>query len=369
VRPVTSRRDRNRFIKLPYSLHADDPSWVPPLLMAEKALMNPAKNPFFQFARMQMFLAWRDGRVVGRVAAIDNDRHNEIHGDNVAFFGFFEAEDEAVARALLEAAEQWARDLGRSILRGPANPSFNDTVGLQVDTFDQRPYIMMVSNPPTYPQWVEAAGYVGVKDLLAFYFDASWGLSDRAKRILQRQWKRLDPQPVMRPMRKAHFIEDMEIVRNIFTQAWKDNWGFVPPTEEEFRHAAGDMKQIILWDWALIMEIGGEPAAFSVTLPDINQVLARMNGRLFPSGIFKLLNRWRYIDRGRLLLLGVLPRYRNKGLELMLMERSLQVAKERGFTGGECSWTLEDNDGINNAIRLAGGKDSKRFRVYEKALG
>jgi len=227
---------------------------------------------------------------------------------------------------------------------------------------------MMPSNPPTYPRWIESAGYAKAKDLNAYFFDARAGLNDRARRILDRQWKRLDPRPVIRTMRKDEFEADMELVRQLFVEAWSDNWGFVPPTEEEFRHAAREMKRIIIWEMALIMEIDGRPAAFSVTLPDINQALRHTNGRLLPFGIFKLLNHRKYIDRLRLLLLGVRPEFRNKGLELMLIDHSVEYARSHGFIGGECSWTLEDNDGINKAILLIGGELYKRYRVYEKAL-
>lgn len=368
VRPVSGRGDEDRFIKLPYRLHADNPAWVPPLMLAERDLMNRKKNPFFRHARMQQFLAWRDGRVVGRIAGIDDDRHNEIHGDDLAFFGFFEAEDEAVAGALYATVEQWARDLGRRAIRGPLNPSMNDTVGFQLDAYDTPPYIMMPATPPRYVTWAEGAGYEKARDLYAWFFDARVGLTDRANRILERQWKRLQPTPVIRPMNKATFDEDMRTVHRIFSEAWRDNWGFVPPTEEEFRHAAHEMKQIIIWDWALILEMDGAPVAFSVTLPDINQVLRHTNGRLLPFGIFKLLNRRRYIDRGRLLLLGVLPEFRNKGLELLLIDRSVAYARSRGFVGGECSWTLEDNEPINKAIRLVGGELYKRYRVFQKDL-
>jgi GNAT superfamily N-acetyltransferase len=368
VRPVSGRRDHDRFIKFPYRLRAGDPSWVPPLLIAEKELMDRKKNPFFRHAQMQEFLATRGGRVVGRIAGIDDDLHNETHRDDLAFFGFFEAEDEAVAGALYAAVEQWARDRGRRAIRGPLNPSMNDTIGFQLDAYETQPYIMMPATPPRYVRWAEGAGYQKARDLYCWYFDGRVGLTDRARKILARQRKRLDPRPEIRPMSPKTFAEDMETVRRIFSEAWKDNWGFVAPTEEEFRHAATDMKQILEWDLALILEIAGRPAGFSVTLPDINQVLRHTNGRLLPFGILKLLNRRRYMDRARLLLLGVLPEFRHKGLELMLIDRSIDNALALGYHGGECSWTLEDNDAINKAISLVGGEQYKRYRLFQKAL-
>lgn len=351
-------------------LHGDDPYFVPPLLIAEKERLDAKKNPFFEHGRIEPFLAWRDGRPVGRIAAIENGRHNEVHGDNLAFFGFFEAADEATARALLEAAEQWAREQGFEAIRGPANPSMNDSCGLQISAFDTVPYLMMAQNPPSYQGWVEGAGYEKAKDLFAYLFIIAntGGVNPRAEKIEQRVYRSLASKPRIRCMSKANFERDAATVRDLYIACWRDNWGFVPPTEREFQHAAKEMKQIIDWNLAKIMEIDGEPVAFCVTLPDIHQVLHKMNGRLFPFGIFKLLRSKRYIDRSRLLLLGVKPEYRQKGLEIPLIADAIRVADSYGWIGGECSWTLEDNDGINKGIRLVGGEHYKTYRMYEKAL-
>lgn len=368
VRLVTRASERRQFIELPHRLYRGDRYWVPPLRIADKELLDPRKNPFFANADMQTFLAWRGGQCVGRVAAIDNRRHNEVHGDNIAFFGFFEAADAAAAGALLGVAEQWARDRGRDALRGPASPSMNDVAGLLVEGFDGSPLLMMAYNPPTYPEWVEGAGYAKARDLYAWWFDIGTGVNDRAGKILDRMRRRIDPFPVIRSMSKSDFKRDATTVWKIFSQAWKENWGFVPPTEAEFQHAAKEMKLIIDWDLALIMELEGKPIAFCITLPDVNQVLRHMKGRLLPTGIYHLLRKKRYINQVRLLLLGVLPEHRNKGFELPLIAHSIEVVRDRGWVGGECSWTLEDNDGINKAIRLVGGEQYRRYRVYEKSL-
>jgi len=368
VRRAATKREREAFIKLPFRLYADDPHWVPPLILAERELLDTAKNPFFRHAEIELYLAWRDGMPVGRIAAIDDDQHNEAHGDNLAFFGFFEAEDAAAAAALLQAAEQWAAKRGRDALRGPANPSLNHTAGMLVGPFDIDPYIQTTHNPPTYPEWVEAAGYGKAKDLLTWWFNMAQGVNPRAARILRRIDSRLDPKPTIRPFSKRNFEQDALTVLRIFSEAWANNWGFVPPTEEEFLHTAKDMRMILNFDLAIIMELEGEPIAFCLTIPDMNQVFKRMGGRLLPFGFLHLLRKGSIVDRCRLLLLGVVAEHRQKGLELALIAHSIRIAQKIGWRSGECGWTLEDNDGINKAIRLVGGEHSKTYRMYEKRL-
>lgn len=370
VRPVSTREDFATFVDLPYRLYAHDPHWVPPLRMSEKERLDAAKNPFFAHATMEMFLAHRGQRVMGRAAAIDDPLHNQVHRENVAFFGFFEAEDREVAHTLLARAEGWAQERGRTALRGPVSPSLNDTAGMLVDRFDHDPVVMMPYNPPTYPGWVEAAGYAKAKDLWAWWFDIDNSVNKRARRILSRVERTLDPKPTIRPMRRRGdgFREDVETIHRLFCNAWAGNWGFVPPTEEEFRHAAREMRAVLEWDLALIMEIRDEPVAFSLTLPDVHQLLKGTGGRLLRV-LPKMLLRRRFVNQGRLLLLGVVPEYRMKGLEIALIAHSIGVAEtELGWIGGECSWTLEDNTAINKAIAMVGARHYKTYRIYEKPL-
>ena len=368
VRRAATKREINAFIKLPFRLYAHDPNWVPPLILAERDLLDTAKNPFFRHAAMELYLAWRGGVPVGRIAAIDDDRHNETHGDNLGFFGFFEAEDAEVAGALLEAAEEWMRGRGRGALRGPANPSLNDIAGMLVGPFDIDPYIQTAYNPATYPAWVEAAGYEKAKDLWTWWFSMENSVNQRAQRILKRIESRLDPKPTIRQLSKKNFEQDALTVLRIFSEAWANNWGFVPPTEEEFLHTAKDMKMILNFELALIMELEGEPIAFCLTVPDMNQVFKRMRGRLLPFGFLHLLRKSSIIDQCRLMLLGVVAEHQQKGLELALIAHSIRIVERLGWTGGECGWTLEDNDGINKAIRLVGCQRSKTYRIYEKRL-
>ncbi len=367
VRPVSGREEKV-FLRLPEDLYRGDPHWVPPLWLAEADRLNPRKNPFLARVPHQKFLAWREGKPVGRIMAIDDDRHNEIHGDNLAFFGFFEAADEEVTTALFEAAEAWAKARGRDALRGPANPSLNDTAGLLVWGFDDDPMMMMPYNPESYAGWIESSGYAKVKDLYAWTMDLKPGVNARSRRIVDRIEKKMQPRPVIRQLNRKSFREDIFTVRDIFVKCWSDNWGFVPPTEEEFWHAAKDMKLILDWGMALMMELDGKPVAFSLSLSDLHQVYKLIGGRLLPFGFIKLLRRRRYMNRGRMLLLGVLPEHRNKGLELALITKSMENSAEIGWETGESSWTLEDNEGVAKAIKIVGGWHYKTYRLYEKPL-
>ncbi len=366
IHQVATRRDLRRFIEFPYRLYRDDPYWVPPLLISEWERFDPKRNPFYQHARVQPYLALRDGRVVGRIAAIDDDNHNATHRDDVAFFGFFEAEDEGVAHALLATVEAWARTLGRKLLRGPANPNMNDGSGFQIDAFDTSPFVMMPYNPPAYPRYVEAAGFEKAKDLYAWLLHDTPELGERVRRLAERVERR--HRPVVRPLDMKRFDRDLALLKRIYADAWVDNWGFVRYTDAEFDHLAAELKLIIDPEIVLFVELGGDVAGVSILLPDVNQALKRIRGRLLPFGIFTLLNRRRYIDRTRLPILGILPEHRLKGLELVLIKHGMDRWRARGYRSCEASWVLENNDAMNAGIRATGGTLYKTYRLYQKPL-
>jgi GNAT superfamily N-acetyltransferase len=366
IRTVQHRRDLRRFIELPFRLHRHDPHWVPPLLISEWERFDPRKNPFYQHARVQPFLALRGDEVVGRIAAIDDDHHLAAHRDGVAFFGYFEAVDEEAAAALLGTVEVWAAGLGRSALRGPANPSMNDGAGLQIDGYDRDPFIMMPFNPPTYPGFVEAAGYHKVKDLYAWYVDEANGLGERLSRLVDRVERRL--KPVIRTVDMRHFDRDLGILKRVYNEAWEENWGFVKYSDAEFDHLAAELKLIIDPDIVLIAEVDGEVAGLTLTLPDANQVLKRMGGRLLPFGFVALLRRRRIIDQIRMPILGLMPAFRRTGLELVLIREVWRRGIVKGYRRCECSWILEDNEAMNAGIRAAGGYLAKTYRIYQKQL-
>jgi GNAT superfamily N-acetyltransferase len=281
-------------------------------------------------------------------------------------FGFFEADDAAVARALLSSVEAWARARGRALVRGPINLSLNDTCGLLVDGFDTDPMLMMPHNPPEYAGFIESAGYGKVKDLYAWIYELGQPFPPVITRLAERRRGRLSV--VLRPIKMAEFVRDVDRLREIYASAWERNWGFVAPTADEFRHMAKDMKQIFDPRFAVVAEADGRLVACAVALPDINQALRGTDGRLFPLGLLKLVRRKRYIDQGRLLLLGIDDAYRAQGLlPLLLLELNRQV-EGTPYKRVEFSWVLEDNHDINRPAAELGAKRYKTYRIYQKAL-
>ena len=366
VRRVESRRDFNRFVDYAYDRNASDPHWVPPLRMAERERLTPRKNPFFAHADVDLFLARRGDRVVGRIAAIDDRLHNERHRDNVAMFGFFEAEDSAATQALTKTIEDWARARRRSSLRGPINPSLNESAGLLIDGFDTDPMLMMPHNPREYATFLEAAGYQKVKDLFAWLYDVGHDPPPTVVRLAERL--RTREGIVVRPLRLAEFTREVERLRAIYCDAWNQNWGFVAPTEAEFRRIATELKPIFDPRCAVCAEVDGRPVACAIAVPDINQALKGTNGRLFPVGLVRLLRRKKYISQIRLLLLGVSAAYRALGLYPLLLFELHRQMKDTPYRRVEFSWVLEDNRDINQPAELAGARRYKTYRIYQKAL-
>lgn len=299
VAPETGRADRARFLALPYRLYAGFPGFVPPLRMAEAALMDRAKNPFFRHSDAQHFLARRGRRVVGRIAAVENRQHNRTHHDRTGFFGFFDVEpDPEAARALLDAAGAWCAARGLTHLRGPASYSTNDVCGLLVEGFEQRPAVQMPWNRPDAEGLVLGAGLAPVKDLLAYWIASGTPAPERFTRVVARQMERAGVR--LRPLDLANFGREVQVLRDLYNRAWEANWGFVPATEEEFQHAAKDLKQVVDPDLSAVAEIGGRPVGFSAILRDVNAVLApRGGGRLLPTNLFRLLFRLKSRDQRR----------------------------------------------------------------------
>jgi GNAT superfamily N-acetyltransferase len=366
VRAVGSRADVRRFIRYPFAKYRDDPHWVPPLLISEREQFDPKKNPFYEHARVNLFLAERGGEVVGRVAAIDDDNHNQTPGDNLVFFGFFEAEDGEAAKVRLARVEEWGWGRGRSAVRGPANPSLNHSAGLLIDAFDSDPFVMMPYNPPEYLRYVEQIGYRKVKDLYAWLFEREWEVK-KIGRLAERVCKR-HKDLVIRPVDMKRWDEELERLRDLYNRSWERNWGFVRYTETEFDHLAKEFKLILDPELVALAEMDGELAGVTVVLPDANQVFKRMRGRLLPFGIFHFLNRKRIIDQLRLPILGVAPEHRNKGFELAMIYELYERAIAKGYKRCECSWTLEDNRAMNHIIEAGGAQHYKTYRIYQKEI-
>ncbi|HID95329.1 MAG TPA: N-acetyltransferase [Candidatus Latescibacteria bacterium] len=364
VHAIKGKKDLHDFIMLPWKVYHGDRFWVPPLVREQKDLFNPQKNPFYQHARVELFLARENGDTVGRIAAIVNENHNRFHNEKTGFFGFFEAlPDYSIAERLLTVARKWLKQRGMEVMRGPMNFSTNEECGLLIEGFDSSPLIMMTYNPRYYKGFMERYGLHKARDLFAFWIDSSLRPSEKVRRIFKKMSERQGVR--VRHLNMKDFDQEVERIKAIYNSAWSGNWGFVPMTDEEFDHLAKLLKRIVVPELVLIAEVDGEPVAFSMALPDYNQVLKRLNGRLGPVGVIKLLWFSRKIKQARLLTLGIKEGYRKRGIDSLLYMRTLLTAREKGYVGGEVSWTLEDNLLINRAIEMMGGKLYKKYRIYE----
>ncbi|MDZ7295856.1 MAG: hypothetical protein ONB14_10615 [candidate division KSB1 bacterium] len=367
VRPVASRRDLDRFVKLPWSIYRGNPYWVPPLIVDVKKLLDRKKNPFFQHSEAEYFLAERDGLVVGRIAAIVNDNHNKFHNEKTGFFGFFECiNDQEVANALFDAAASWLRNKGMEIMRGPMNPSTNDTIGLLLDAYDKPPVIMMTYNPPYYVDLVNGYGMTKVMDVYAYWMDASQPLPEKLIRVTEKVRTKEGLQ--FRSINMKDFWGEVDRIHQIYNKAWSYNWGFVPMTTEEFHHLAKDLKSVVDPDLAFIAEMNGQPVGFCLTLPDFNQALHKINGRLLPFGIFKLLYYARKINQARVITMGVIREYQKRGIDGLFYLETYRRAVAKGYKGGEFSWVLENNVMMRRTAEMMGGKIYKTYRIYDYKL-
>ncbi len=366
--PVRTRRERADFIRLPWAIYQNDPYWVPPLVSEMKTLLDVSRHPFFRHSSADFFLARRNGRWVGRIAAILNRNHNHFHKEKTAFFGFFETvNDMDVSSALLDCAGQWARDRGMLQLRGPANYSTNETTGLLIEGFDSFPCIMMPHNPPYYSDLIESSGFKKAMDLFAWDWNVNNVVNPKVERVARKLLRRAEVR--VRPLDMRHFQREIEVIRDIYNDAWNGNWGFVPMTDAEFDHMAKSLKTIVDPRIVLIAEKRGAPVAFSLSIPDINPALKKVNGRLFPVGLPLLLYYSRRIRRVRTMALGVARKAQSwSGLGAALYYESFRRGTEAGYREGEFSWTLETNHMINRAIQLFDARVYKRYRIYQKLL-
>jgi GNAT superfamily N-acetyltransferase len=373
IRPVRSRSERKRFVKVPFRLHRDHPQWVAPLVFERMQFLDPKKNPWFEHGEAQLFVAERDGEPAGRISAHIDRRWDEYQGGNDAMFGFFEtSEDPEVARALLETAAEWARDKGRERILGPMDFTTNDEIGILIEGFERRPMILEPWHPPFYTQLIEAEGFAKVMDVLMWElqfgdlkegekFDPS--IHAAAEKALREEGI------VLRTMRKREMADEVRRFMDVYNEAWGDNWGFVPITDAEVEFQAKNLKQVIDERWAYMAEKDGEAIGAALTLPDINQVMAKLNGRLLPFGWAKFLLGKRRIDQCRVFALGVKHAYRHTGVAAGLYLKHLEeAAVPGGIVGGEMGWILETNKPMNRAMEGMGGKVVKKYRLYERSL-
>ncbi len=364
---VESGADLDRFVKLPFRLYRDDPNWVPPLISDLKRTLAPSRNPFWIHAERDLFLATRDGKAIGRIAAIEDRNYNQFHQSRLAFFGFFETEDDLeVAGALLDAASNFARTRGLATVYGPANPSLNDEVAMLVDPFDSPPLVKSSYNPAYYPRLVEAAGFAKVKDFYAFAMEADRPIPEKYERMV----KLLSTRPEIKIQYPDinNLKPSLDLIKQVYNDAWSNNWDFAPMTEAEVDDLAIQLRPLIIPDFIPIIMFNGEIAAMSIGLPDYNQVLKKLNGRLFPFGWATFLREKKRINQARLWTLGVMQKFRHQGLDALLYYESLLAARRHGFVRGELSMILEDNVPIIRPITNLGAHISKTYRVYQRAV-
>jgi hypothetical protein len=371
--PSQDKSERKRFIQLAWDLNKNDPAWVPPLRLTVEDTLDTKKNPFYKHARIRLWNAYRDGKHVGRISATIDDRHNEFHGEKVGFWGFLETiEDKTVTDALFKAAEAWVKAQGMSACRGPMNPSTNHECGMLINNFGHEPYMMMTHNLAYYPGMVEAQGYAKIKDLYAFNLKAPQEFEPRIAKVAELVKKKGNIR--FRPIDMKNFQRDVDLIREIYNDAWEKNWGFVPTDDAEFAHMAKSMKDVIWPNYCLLAFIEDKPIGFSLSLPDINQVLKEIpSGKLLPFGIFKLLNGLRpkakKINRVRVITLGVKKAFRGTGVASVFYYETYKQCMKDGMWGGEASWILEDNREMLSAIESFGGVPPyKTYRIYEKLL-
>jgi GNAT superfamily N-acetyltransferase len=367
IEPVRTKNDLAQFLKVPYRIYGTrHPQYVHPLLSQTKAFLDRGKNPFFRHAEAELFVA-REGAIpVGRIAAAVDRANNDYHQESVGFFGFYEAPDDPeVAAALLAAARDWIASRGMTVMRGPGCFTTNhEYLGLLVEGHEARPVIGMPWQPPYYLGQMEAFGLAKAQDLLAWEFTAPDGKApERMARFVDRIGDRIDF--TIRRFDMKNFAEEVEAVHGIYTEAWKDNWGFIPMDAEEFHHSAKDMKGMVDPGLLLIAEKDGEPIGFAMTTQDFNEALKPLNGRLLPFGWLKFLLAKRHITACRTLLLGVKPEYRIKGVDVMLVYESIRYGAAKGYTRSQCSWILEDNTGMNRILENYGAAVTNRYRILE----
>jgi hypothetical protein len=371
ISQVNSCRDRDAFIKFQWRIYANDPAWVPPLIIERKTFLNRNRHPFYKHGDAALFLARRDGEIVGRIMASDDPNYNALHQSNIGCFGLFECiDDPDVAATLFQAAAGWLRRNGRTEIMGPIDYSTNYVCGLLIDGFQFAPTILTAHNPPYYRELIESCGYAKEKDWYAWWFADPAKAAKRLRRLAERLRKRC---PVtLRPGNLKNIREESRRLRQIYNQAWEKNWGFVPFSEAEFEFMTNEMKPILVPEFTWIAEIGNEPVGFTLCLPDINVALRHVNGRLtrfgLPIGLIKLLYYKRLIRKGRLIALGVVEKYRHAGIAEMLVLRIMEETMiKRGITG-ELSMTLEDNVMINRFVEAIGAQRYKTYRIFKRTL-
>jgi GNAT superfamily N-acetyltransferase len=367
---LTRRADVDRFLQVSYSIYAQDPHWVAPLLVDLKKVFSAA-NPFFAHAEMKLWVARRNGRDIGRVAGIIDRAYIKTQNDPAAFFGFLETINEpAVCHRLIDQVAKWAGQKQMSRLLGPMNPSSNDECGLLVDGFDASPFLMMPYNLRYYPELVESAGFTKAKDLFAYQIDLRQAPAKRLEEVSE-LFRRRQKNLTVRPVLKRTLEADLAKVKEIYNAAWEENWGFIPMTDPEIDFMAERLKPLLTEGLIWIAETPEEPVGFLLALADFNQALQPLRGRLATPrllGFLPYLFGWKKPSQARVAILGVKRRYRKRGIEAVMFAESLKTSLKHGFLIYEASWILEDNIHVQRLVELFGGRHYKTYRLYARPI-
>lgn len=367
VQEIKNEEELLDFIRFPWKIYQGDQYWVPPLIKDQLLKFSP-NHPFRSHSEMILFLAHQKKEMVGRIAGIIDHHYNEFHQEKIGFFGFFESISEpAVGETLLSTVKTWLKERGMKKMAGPMNPSTNDECGLLIDGFDTSPRLMMPYNPRYYPPMLEGFGMKKARDLYAYWMEKSSFQQDRLERIMERL-KKKEPQLWVRPLNFRHFEEEVRTIKEIYNQAWSKNWGFVPMTEAEIDDLARNLKPLAIPELVLFAYWGEEPIGFVVSLPDYNQVLKHLNGKVGLWGGLKFLYFSRKIKTVRVMLLGVKHDFQKKGVEGLLYAETFKRGTQKGYDQAECSWILEENLLMQHGIEAMGGKRYKTYRIYEIPL-
>jgi len=366
IKEVQSKKDLKRFLTLPRLIYGDDPFWVPPLIAEEKKLFSPRRNPFWEHADRRLFLAYRDGKIRGRIAAIEDRNFIEYHRQKTGYFGFFECFDELpAARALFSAAASWLEERALNEMIGPLNPSTNAVCGMLLKGYDSAPKFMMPYNPPYYHELATAGGLTKAKDLFAYRIPVPEKMDPRLERLssaLKKKGLRV------RNVNLKKFKSELELIKKIYNSAWSENWGFVPITDAELEQMGRQLKPLVVPELVFFAEFKGVTAGFYLVLPDYNKVIKKMNGKMGPLQILRFLTGRKRITDCRLMMAGIEAEYQKKGLDALLYLESAQAARDLGYKNSEISWLLEDNILVNRAAKMMGGELYKKYRIYRKSF-
>jgi len=366
--PVETKKEKKQFILLPWKIYKGDPNWVPPLIIDQKELFDPKKHPFYTHSEAQLFLAIENNEPVGRIVAIHYKNHNAYYKDKVGFFGFFECiNSKEVSRALFQAAQDWLKEKGLEKMRGPANYTVNEEYGLLIDDFNLPPVVMMTYNPKYYIDLYEDFGLEKIKGLYAYWVDKdSVRITDKMKHALEKI--KSNKEITYRNVNLKDFKNEIEKVKKVYNSAWAENWGAVPMTDEEIDYVGKKLKMIADPRLIYFAEVDGKPVGFSLAVPDINQALIKINGRLLPFGLFKLLWYKRKINAIRVIIMGVIKEYRHRGIDAYFYYETIRNGIALGYRGAETSWILEDNIPMNRILQSINAKIYKRYAIYEKDI-